>query len=200
MARNASTAAPAAVPTGPVSQSVTGPCSTRTARIISSHATSASDGWVAMVQHYFTSAWLVPAGAPREFRTAKVSNNLYSVAMVLPLGEVAPGSTKTHDATLFAGPQEENKLAAMAPGLDLVKDYGWFTVLAKPLFWLLDNLNTVLGNWNAGTPPSAGCGVVSANPAPRYSAMAAARRSGAKTSLMIASESPSRKANASPGA
>jgi YidC/Oxa1 family membrane protein insertase len=111
------------------------------------HATSASDGWVAMVQHYFTSAWLVPAGSPREFRTAKVSNNLYSVAMVLPLGEIASGSTKTHDATLFAGPQEENKLAAMAPGLDLVKDYGWFTVLAKPLFWLLDNLNTVLGNW-----------------------------------------------------
>ena len=112
-----------------------------------SHATSASDGWVAMVQHYFTSAWLVPAGTPREFRTAKVSNNLYSVAMVLPLGEIAPGATKVHEATLFAGPQEENKLAAMAPGLDLVKDYGWFTVLAKPLFWLLDNLNKVLGNW-----------------------------------------------------
>ena len=113
----------------------------------SGHATSANDGWVAMVQHYFTSAWLVPPGTPREFRTAKVSNNLYSVAMVLPLGEIAPGATKIHDATLFAGPQEENKLAAMAPGLDLVKDYGWFTVLAKPLFWLLDNLNKVLGNW-----------------------------------------------------
>ena len=111
------------------------------------HATSANDGWVAMVQHYFASAWLVPPGTPREFRTAKVSNNLYSVAMVLPLGEIAAGTTKTHDATLFAGPQEENQLAAMAPGLDLVKDYGWFTVLAKPLFWLLDNLNKVLGNW-----------------------------------------------------
>jgi YidC/Oxa1 family membrane protein insertase len=112
-----------------------------------SHATSASDGWVAMVQHYFAAAWLVPSGTPREFRTAKVSDNLYSVAMVLPLGEIAPGATKTHDETLFAGPQEENKLAALAPGLDLVKDYGWFTVLAKPLFWLLDNLNKVLGNW-----------------------------------------------------
>ncbi len=111
------------------------------------HATSASDGWVAMVQHYFSSAWLVPAGAPREFRTAKVSTNLYSVAMVLPLGEIAPGASKAHDATLFAGPQEENKLAALAPGLDLVKDYGWFTVLAKPLFWLLDQLNKVFGNW-----------------------------------------------------
>ncbi len=111
------------------------------------HATSASDGWVAMVQHYFTSAWLVPAGTPREFRTAKVSNNLYSVAMVLPLGEIAAGTTRTIDATLFAGPQEENKLAELAPGFDLVKDYGWFTVLAKPLFWLLDQLNKVLGNW-----------------------------------------------------
>jgi YidC/Oxa1 family membrane protein insertase len=111
------------------------------------HATTANDGWVAMVQHYFTAAWLVPAGAPREFRTAKVSNNLYSVAMVLPLGDIAPGATKTHDATLFAGPQEENKLATLAPGLDLVKDYGWFTVLAKPLFWVLDNLQKVLGNW-----------------------------------------------------
>jgi YidC/Oxa1 family membrane protein insertase len=111
------------------------------------HASSASDGWVAMVQHYFASAWLVPAGTAREFRTAKVSNNLYSVAMVLPLGEIAAGATKTHDATLFAGPQEENKLAALAPGLDLVKDYGWFTVLAKPLFWLLDQLNKVLHNW-----------------------------------------------------
>ena len=112
-----------------------------------SHAGSARDGWVAMVQHYFASAWLAPAGSPREFRTAKVATNLYSVAMVLPLGEIAPGATKTQDATLFAGPQEENKLAALAPGLDLVKDYGLFTVMAKPLFWLLDNLNKVLHNW-----------------------------------------------------
>jgi YidC/Oxa1 family membrane protein insertase len=112
-----------------------------------SHATSANDGWVAMVQHYFASAWLVPAGTPREFRTQKVSDNLYAVQMVLPLGELAPGASKTHEATLFAGPQEEHKLEAMAPGLELVKDYGWFTVLAKPLFWVLDQLHKLLGNW-----------------------------------------------------
>ncbi len=111
------------------------------------HVTSASDGWIAMVQHYFASAWLVPAGTPREFRTQKVSANLYAVQMVLPLGEVAPGASKSHEATLFAGPQEENRLEAMAPGLDLVKDYGWFTVLAKPLYWVLDQLHKVLGNW-----------------------------------------------------
>jgi YidC/Oxa1 family membrane protein insertase len=112
-----------------------------------SHATSANDGWIAMVQHYFASAWLVPAGTAREFRTQKVSANLYAVQMVLPLGELAPGASKSHEATLFAGPQEENKLEAMAPGLDLVKDYGWFTVLAKPLYWVLDQLHKVLGNW-----------------------------------------------------
>jgi len=112
-----------------------------------SHASSGNDGWVAMVQHYFASAWLAPVAGPREFRTAKVADNHYTVAMVLPLGEVAPGATTTHDATLFAGPQEENKLAALAPGLELVKDYGWFTVLAKPLFWLLTQLNGFIGNW-----------------------------------------------------
>ncbi len=111
------------------------------------HVLAANDGWVAMVQHYFASAWLVPDGTPREFRTQKVGNNLYAVQMVLPLGELAPGASKAHEATLFAGPQEEKNLEAMAPGLELVKDYGWFTVLAKPLFWVLDQLYKLLNNW-----------------------------------------------------
>lgn len=108
---------------------------------------SAEDGYIAMVQHYFASAWIVGASQAREFRTAKVSDNLYSVAMVLPLGELAPGASKTQDARLYAGPQEENKLAELTPGLELVKDYGWFHVLAKPLFWVLDQLYKLLGNW-----------------------------------------------------
>jgi len=108
---------------------------------------TADNGWVAMVQHYFTTAWLVPAPAAREFRTAKVADNHFTIAMVLPLGEVAPGATRTHDSTLFAGPQEEYDLAALAPGLELVKDYGWLTILSKPLFWLLTQLHNVIGNW-----------------------------------------------------
>jgi YidC/Oxa1 family membrane protein insertase len=111
------------------------------------HDKTGDAGWVAMVQHYFASAWLAPETAQREFRTAKVSDNFYSIAMVLPLGEVAPGASKTHEATLFAGPQEEKKLEALAPGLELVKDYGWLTILSKPLFWLLDQLHKLLGNW-----------------------------------------------------
>jgi YidC/Oxa1 family membrane protein insertase len=111
------------------------------------HDKTADNGWVAMVQHYFATAWLLPTQAQREFRTAKVSDNFYSIAMVVPLGELAPGASKTHEATLFAGPQEEKKLEALAPGLELVKDYGWLTILSKPLFWLLDQLHRLLGNW-----------------------------------------------------
>jgi YidC/Oxa1 family membrane protein insertase len=115
------------------------------------HAVTGDDGWVAMVQHYFASAWLVDNGSgaklPREFYTGKVDTNTYSVGMFLPVGEVPAGATKAFDAQLFAGPQEENKLAALAPGLELVKDYGWFTILAKPLFWLLTQLHGLIGNW-----------------------------------------------------
>ena len=111
------------------------------------HDKTGDNGWVGIVQHYFASAWLVPEKAQREFRTAKVSDNFYSIAMVMPLGEVAPGASKSQQATLFAGPQEEKKLEALAPGLELVKDYGWLTILSKPLYWLLDQLHKLIGNW-----------------------------------------------------
>ena len=115
------------------------------------HDTSGATGWVAMVQHYFVSAWLIDKpGAPapaREFFTAKVDTNTYSVGELVPLGPIAPGASKTFDARLFVGPQEEDKLAEMAPGLELVKDYGWFTILSKPLFWLLTQLHKLIGNW-----------------------------------------------------
>jgi YidC/Oxa1 family membrane protein insertase len=111
-----------------------------------SHDKNGNSGWVAMVQHYFATAWLVPAEGPRDFSTVKVDEE-YFVRMVLPLGDVAPGATKVQESILFAGPQEENKLAALAPGLELVKDYGWLTVLSKPLFWLLTQLHAFIGNW-----------------------------------------------------
>lgn len=108
---------------------------------------NSGDGWVAMVQHYFASAWLRNAAGPREFYAKKVDTNLYSVGMVFPMGQAAPGASVSAEDTLFVGPQEENKLAALAPGLELVKDYGWFTILSKPLFWLLNFLHEQLGNW-----------------------------------------------------
>ncbi|EHR73804.1 preprotein translocase subunit YidC [Burkholderiales bacterium JOSHI_001] len=111
------------------------------------HVNQADNGWVGIVQHYFASAWLVNTTGPRTFRTEKAGDNLYAIDMTLPLGEVAPGATKAHDAVLYAGPQEEKKLEALAPGLELVKDYGFLVMLSKPLFWLLHWLHGVIGNW-----------------------------------------------------
>ena len=114
------------------------------------HETSSDNGWVAMVQHYFASAWLIDQPGvkqPREYYTGKVATNTYSVGMFVPLGDIAPGAAKSFSAKLFVGPQEENKLAALAPGLELVKDYGYFKILAEPLFWLLTQLHKFIGNW-----------------------------------------------------
>jgi len=106
-----------------------------------------SNGYVAMVQHYFASAWILADGIQRDLFMRKVDNNLYSVGMITPLQSIAPGASKTLEARFFAGPQEEKRLEALAPGLELVKDYGWLTILAKPLYWLLDKLHAVILNW-----------------------------------------------------
>jgi YidC/Oxa1 family membrane protein insertase len=108
---------------------------------------TATNGYVAMVQHYFASAWLLGDGIKRDLFMRKVDNNLYSVGMITPLQSIAPGARQTVDARLFAGPQEEKLLEAMTPGLELVKDYGWLTILAKPLYWLLVQLHMALSNW-----------------------------------------------------
>ncbi len=106
-----------------------------------------TSGYVAMVQHYFASAWILPAGVTRNLFARKVDTNLYAVGMIDPLGTIEPGQSKTVDATLYTGPQLEKRLEALEPGLELVKDYGWLTILAKPLYWLLDKLHGFLGNW-----------------------------------------------------
>ena len=107
----------------------------------------ASNGYIAMVQHYFASAWILPDGLKRDLFLRKVDTNLYAVGLITPLEPIAPGASKTVNATFFVGPQEEKVLESLAPGLELVKDYGWLTILAKPLYWLLDTLHGFLQNW-----------------------------------------------------
>ncbi|MBI4754781.1 MAG: membrane protein insertase YidC [Betaproteobacteria bacterium] len=110
-------------------------------------AREASDGWVAMVQHYFFSAWLPRNGVAREFYARKVGEDLYSAGVILPLGTVEPGQAGSVGAPLYVGPQEQDKLEALAPGLELVVDYGWLTVIAAPLFWVLQWIHKLVGNW-----------------------------------------------------
>jgi YidC/Oxa1 family membrane protein insertase len=111
------------------------------------HATKADNGWISMIQHYFVSAFVPPEKAQREIFTKKLDNNLYAVGNILPLGTVAPGATASMDAKLYSGPQESARLEKVAPGFDLVKDYGLVTIIAKPIFWLMDQIHKVLGNW-----------------------------------------------------
>jgi YidC/Oxa1 family membrane protein insertase len=104
-------------------------------------------GFVAMVQHYFASAWLMDDAQTRDLYARKIDTNLYSVGMVAPLPALANESKQIHQTRLFVGPQEEKLLEGLYPGLELVKDYGWLTILAKPLYWLLDALYSYIGNW-----------------------------------------------------
>ena len=107
---------------------------------------NAEGGYIAMVQHYFASAWILPDGVKRENFVRKVSDNLYAVGMITPL-TVAPGATAAVPAKFYSGPEEEQRLEQIAPGLDLVKDYGWLAIIAKPLYWLLSTLHGYIGNW-----------------------------------------------------
>jgi YidC/Oxa1 family membrane protein insertase len=105
-------------------------------------AQKADSGWLAMVQHYFVSAWLPASGIAREFYMRKVGEDLFSAGVILPVG--ADGTSKI---SLYAGPQEQDKLEQVAPGLELVVDYGWLTVIAAPLFWVLGAIHKLVGNW-----------------------------------------------------
>ncbi|MFH2134272.1 MAG: membrane protein insertase YidC [Pseudomonadota bacterium] len=108
--------------------------------------TDSNNGWVGMLQHYFVSAWLPDGNGAREFYAKSLGGGLYSAGVVMPTTEVGPGQTVEIKSRLYAGPAQ-NKLNDIASGLGLSVDYGIFTIFASPLFWLMDFLNTWIGNW-----------------------------------------------------
>ncbi|SER15204.1 YidC/Oxa1 family membrane protein insertase [Nitrosomonas sp. Nm51] len=108
---------------------------------------NADDGWIAMLEHYFLTAWLPEQGEPREYYIKRLAYNQYTAGVIAPVGAIGPGQTQTIAMPFYAGPQEQDKLAELSPGLDLTVDYGWLTVLAKPLFWLLSFYHSYVGNW-----------------------------------------------------
>jgi YidC/Oxa1 family membrane protein insertase len=106
-----------------------------------------SDGWIAMVQHYFVTAFLPTTKGEHELFTRKIDNNLYAVGSIMSMGSIAPGASMSISGRLFAGPQESAALEQFATDFDLVKDYGWLTIIAKPIFWLMEQIQKVLSNW-----------------------------------------------------
>jgi YidC/Oxa1 family membrane protein insertase len=107
----------------------------------------ATDGWIAIVQHYFVAALLPSRNIAREFYTRSLGDGLYTAGVIVPVGTIAPGATAAVDMRLYAGPQEQYKLAELAPGLNLTVDYGWLTIIATPLFWVLSAIQKWTNNW-----------------------------------------------------
>lgn len=106
----------------------------------------AEDGWIGMLQHYFVAAWLPKEKTEREYFTRKLDNNLFAAGVVLPEVTVGPGQKAVVGSTLYAGPAQSD-LDKIAPGLGLTVDYGWLTIIATPLFWLMSLLNDWTHNW-----------------------------------------------------
>ncbi len=112
-----------------------------------SFAERTNNGWIAMIQHHFVSAWVPKQGENRQNYVRDVGSNLYAIGTLIPVNELAPGATASDTAVFYSGPQEQERLEQLAPGLELVVDYGWLTFLAKPIYWLLSFLYDIFGNW-----------------------------------------------------
>jgi len=111
------------------------------------YPTNSNDGWIAMLEHYFLTAWLPEQDTPREYYAKRLAPNQYTAGVIAPVGMIEVGQTKSFNMKFYAGPQEQNKLAELSPGLELTVDYGWLTVLAVPLFWLLSYYHSLVDNW-----------------------------------------------------
>ncbi|EPI8561587.1 membrane protein insertase YidC [Vibrio fluvialis] len=103
-------------------------------------------GWAAMIQHYFASAW-IPRNEPGTNLYSRVIGNLGDIGVRMPNKTIADGQQVDFKATLWVGPKLQDQMAATAPNLDLVVDYGWLWFIAKPLHWLLSVIQTFVGNW-----------------------------------------------------
>lgn len=104
-------------------------------------------GWVAFIQHYFLTAIVPDDAAPRRYYSEAISDDLFAVGTVGVPTSVPPGGRAEFSERLFVGPKLQDRLGEIAPHLDLAVDYGWVWFIAKPLFWFLDKIHSVTGNW-----------------------------------------------------
>ena len=111
------------------------------------YTANVDSGWVGMVEHYFVNAWLPKAGMKREVYTTKEEGDIYRAGLKTAVGTIAAGTTAKVEVPIYLGPQEQDKLTAAAPGLEIVVDYGIFSFLAAPMFLLLKWFHGLVGNW-----------------------------------------------------
>ncbi len=111
-----------------------------------------NNGWLAMVQHYFVTAWLPQGHSEREFYVRKIGTSasgkpVVAAGVILSVPEIAPGGKAALTVPFYAGPQEQARLKKLAEGFNLVVDYGWLTVIAAPIFQVLEWIHGLVGNW-----------------------------------------------------
>ena len=106
-----------------------------------------TDGWAAMLQHYFLGAVIPARGEADRYYTNTLSNARYVIGMIAPNRVVADGSSALYETRLFIGPKLQDEMKKVVPGLELTVDYGLLTVLAQPVFWLLKTIHKLVGNW-----------------------------------------------------
>ena len=104
-------------------------------------------GWIAMLQHYFVSAWVPDPNSTYRFRTRQTQSGDNIIGYTGPALAVAPGETVVVSNQLYVGPKNQSVLADLSTHLDLVVDYGWLWWIAQPLFWLLTVIQGVVVNW-----------------------------------------------------
>ncbi len=110
---------------------------------------NADNGWIAFIQHYFTTAWIPNSESMRrnEILITDKIKNLFAVRTIQNIGFIPPGSCKKVNSKLWIGPQDQKSMAQISKGLELVVDYGFLTIIAKPLFLLMTFLHELIGNW-----------------------------------------------------
>ncbi|MDO7909639.1 membrane protein insertase YidC [Pseudomonas sp. 22-AL-CL-001] len=104
-------------------------------------------GWVAWLQHYFVTAWIPAKSDNNIVQTRKDSQGNYIIGYTGPALSAAPGAQVQTSTTLYAGPKSQDKLKELSPGLELTVDYGFLWFIAQPIFWLLQHIHSLLGNW-----------------------------------------------------
>ena len=104
-------------------------------------------GWIAMMQHYFLAAFVPEEGTNNHFYGKGLANGYYVIGSYTPIAQVGPGTSQVFDGTLYIGPKDQQALADLSKGLELTVDYGWLSMIAQPMYWILSWIHGILGNW-----------------------------------------------------
>lgn len=111
------------------------------------HSYKVEGGWVAWLQHYFVTAWISPKDETNQVTARKDSQGNYIVGFTAAALNIPVASQAETSISLYAGPKIQGNLKTLAPGLELTVDYGFLWFIAQPIFWLLQHIHALLGNW-----------------------------------------------------